>query len=149
VYGAAFGILSSIAVRKKNRDQGNWFLIGLFFGIFGLIAAILIDETGEPIQQVKFDPTIVTKKCPDCAETIRLEARVCRFCQYRFTDEDVAEQIAKAEIDHTAAKEKISHLGVEDVPKAEVSRWECPACHTMNHKYYDEYCFNCKHKQPM
>ena len=36
-----------------------------------------------------------TKKCPFCAEIIKLEAIKCRFCGEKFNPVDVAEQIAK------------------------------------------------------
>jgi len=37
----------------------------------------------------------LTKKCPQCAEVIKAEALVCRFCGYTFKPEEAQEQIAK------------------------------------------------------
>jgi uncharacterized protein YacL len=34
--------------------------------------------------------TIGIKKCPSCAEEIKLEARVCRYCGHHFTNEDIS-----------------------------------------------------------
>jgi hypothetical protein len=37
-----------------------------------------------------------TKKCPVCAEVIKLEAIKCRFCGEKFDPADIARQVAKA-----------------------------------------------------
>lgn len=35
-----------------------------------------------------------TKKCPECAETVKLEAKKCRFCGQAFGPDKVAQEIA-------------------------------------------------------
>lgn len=163
IYGIAFGILSSIAVKNKNRDQGIWFLVGFLFGIFGFIAAIIIDkyepEKNKIGQPRDFDPSIITKKCPDCAEEIKLEAKVCRFCRREFTEEEVAEQIRSEKVKYS---ELFDHRHSSDS-----SEWQCPICYTNNdetnskckecgytkvkesksHRNFDITCPNCKNTE--
>jgi len=140
--GIAFGVLSSLAVKKKNRNQGAWFFIGFLFGVFGLIAAVLVDKLEIPEQSSQsvtcFDPSILTKKCPECAETIKLEARVCRFCQHRFSDEEAANQmsLAKQQFDERKRAEQ----------KTTGSQWQCPNCYTIN-KPESTTCARCRYNR--
>ena len=41
----AFGLLCMIEAQKKNRNQLGWFAAGVFFGVFGFIAILLMEKS--------------------------------------------------------------------------------------------------------
>ena len=93
VQAIAFGILSLLVAERKGRSKERWFLIGFLFGIFGFVAALVVGEAEAGNASGPFDPELHEKKCPACAERIKLEARVCRYCGHEFTSREVEQQI--------------------------------------------------------
>lgn len=131
IYALIFGILSSLAVKEKNRDQFSWFLVGFFFGIFGLIAALIVSKlqsNGSKNFTAVFDPSDYEKKCPDCAEMIKLEAKICRFCRKIFSEDEVQKLI----------DEKRSKYATRPKPKREGDILTCPKCDALNPSNYDK-----------
>jgi predicted RNA-binding Zn-ribbon protein involved in translation (DUF1610 family) len=147
IQAVAFAVLSGIVANNKNRDPTGWGIIGFLFGLFGFIAAVAVGEAGEvqsssrqrsqPSGAREFDPDEHEKKCPMCAEYIKLEARRCKHCGHEFSVEEVKRQIeeVKREIDE---KGEIPTLYCE---RSEISvppnldGTTCPAC---GETIYDE-----------
>ena len=138
VYSLCFGTVTALAAKSRNRDPMNWFWIGLLFGIFGLIAVLVMkeedDSDDDNLQSRSIETstsTLRTKKCPDCAEEIKFDAKVCRFCGKRFED-------------NNNQKEANSELKPEvSLSPSKGSRTKrCPKCFSMNYTT-DFYCNSC------
>jgi hypothetical protein len=139
----AFAVLSGIVASNKNRDPAGWGVIGLLFGLFGFIAAVAVgegeetqsssDQNSQPSGAREFDPDNHEKKCPMCAEYIKLEARRCKHCGHEFSKQEVERQIEEvrqkiAEKRPPEPKEKKDPSELETPPPDEIAA-RCGDCH--------------------
>ncbi len=84
------GAVTAIIAASKGRSGAGWLMIGLLLGIFGVILVACMPAV--PKEAVATSPNFAasqavnqqTKTCPDCAETILVNAKVCKHCGYRF-----------------------------------------------------------------
>lgn len=65
-----------IIASSKDRDGCGWFLLGCLFGPFALVVAAL------PSLKTDLNATSSAThgKCPQCAELVLKEAKVCKHC---------------------------------------------------------------------
>ena len=148
----AFAVLSGIVASNKNLAPTKWSILGFLFGIFGFVAALVV-KSAEPEEEPekdqrseratrqsptarKFNPDEHEKKCPDCAEYIKLEARVCRYCGHEYSDEEVENAVEKKRRQFLGrslsneADERYCHLcgEVTEENHAQSPYWACEDC---------------------
>jgi hypothetical protein len=78
IIAALIGLIPASIARGKGRSFGLWWFYGAMLFIVALPHALLLKPDQGAIDERFLSEG--NKKCPYCAELIRREAVVCRFC---------------------------------------------------------------------
>ncbi|MBO4640166.1 MAG: zinc ribbon domain-containing protein [Treponema sp.] len=109
----------AVAYGAKNRGQsfGTYLALSIFLSpLVGGIVLLMVGANKEGIENNSISAGN-SKKCPFCAEIIKIDAKVCRYC-----GRDLPE---------------------ESIPKTTVKgNWICKNCGTENDKNWNN-CSNC------
>jgi len=73
------GVIAGAVYGNKGKSSVVGFLAGIVFGPLGILF-VLVTPTDQAAIENKAIQSGASKKCPHCAETIRVGASVCRYC---------------------------------------------------------------------
>lgn len=75
------GLIPGAIAANKGHSFVAWWFFGCLLFIIALPLAIIIKPTEEKLLEQSTTVPPGHRKCPECAEFVKEEARVCRFCK--------------------------------------------------------------------
>ena len=121
-------ILSGMAANGKGKSFWDYFFLSLLLSPFIGFIAVLIAKEDRKIIEEKAVASGDSKKCPFCAELIKSEAILCRYCGKDQPEKEIEMDISEVTKDET--------------------RFECSICHNIYDKSEPE-CPRCSGNSPI
>lgn len=78
LFAVLLGLIPAVIANGKGRSFGLWWVYGAALFIIALPHSLLMKRNNEGIARRMASEGM--KKCPHCAEFIKVDAKVCRYC---------------------------------------------------------------------
>ena len=91
---------------RKGRSGVLFYVLGLALSpLLAAVIALVISPDEEGMEE-----SGTAKKCPKCAEMVKGEAKVCRFCGHEFRHEGPMTPARRAELERKMAAGKMKRI---------------------------------------
>lgn len=78
------GGITGFIADKKGYSLYGYFFVGLVLGVLGIVLIYVLPSTPEKIEEKKLQSR-AGRKCPMCAEVVKAEAQICRYCRHELS----------------------------------------------------------------
>lgn len=76
----ALAVVAGVIAGNKGRSRPGFFLLAVLLSpLVGILAALIASPNAQALERDAL-ASGQSKKCPSCAELIRSDAAVCRYC---------------------------------------------------------------------
>lgn len=87
IFAVLLGLIPAMVAQSKGRSFVFWWFYGAMLFIIALPHSLIISADAKSVEAKQLSEGM--KKCPHCAELVKEEAKVCRYCNREFENTNV------------------------------------------------------------